>query len=442
MSGLITESAVLSAADLHHSLSDPLLDTMNFLNEITSRYPEAISFAPGRPHEEPFDAGAVAGYVGAYTDYLARERGMSAPEISRLLFQYGRTNGLIHELVARTVEHDEGIEVSPDALVITVGAQEGMLLTLRALIRGPEDAILVSSPCYVGITGVARLLDATVEPVPEGPDGFEPATLRAAIARVRAAGRRPRAFYVVPDFANPTGTSMPVADRRMLLEIATEEDLLILEDNPYGFFSRHSRPGESRPTIKALDTDRRVIYLGSFAKTCLPGARVGYIIADQEVRAADGTITLLADELSKVKGMTTVNTSALSQAVIGGMLVRAGCRLREASTERIALYRTKLNAMLTALDREFADAEDVRWNAPDGGFFVVVSVPFVADNEALVRCANEYQVLWTPMSYFYLDGGGRNELRLSSSYLSVAQIERGIGRLREFIAAQRPWRQP
>lgn len=437
MSTLIMESAGLTAADLHPSLSDPLMDTMNFLNEVTVRYPAAISFAPGRPHEEPFNTGTLAGYLDAYTEHLAHERGMSAQEISRVLFQYGRTNGQIHDLVARTVEHDEGIETSPDALVITVGAQEGMLLVLRALIRGPEDAILVSSPCYVGITGVARLLDAAIEPVPEGPDGFDPAALRAAAARVRAAGRRPRAFYVVPDFANPSGTTMPVAARRMLLDVAAEEDLLILEDNPYGFFSR---TGERRPTIKALDTDRRVIYLGSFAKTCMPGARVGYVIADQEVRAADGGVTLLADELSKIKSMTTVNTSALSQAVIGGMLVRARCRLREASAGRIAMYRTKLNAMLAALERNLPpwlpSAHGVSWNAPAGGFFVVMTVPFAADNEALIRCANEHRVLWTPMSYFYLDGGGRNQLRLSSSYLSVAEIEEGIRRLSDFIAAR------
>ncbi len=226
---------------------------------------------------------------------------------------------------------------------------------------------------------------------------------------------------------------MPVEARRELLDVAAEEDLYILEDNPYGFFSR---TGETRPTVKSLDTDRRVIYLGSFAKTCLPGARVGFAVADQEVRAGDGTVTLLADEFSKIKSMTTVNTSPVSQAVIGGMLVRAGCRLRDASTERIALYRTKMNAMLAALERNLPSGIGVSWNAPDGGFFAVVNVPFAADNEALIRCANEYRVLWTPMSYFYLDGGGRHQLRLSSSYLSVPEIEEGIGRLCEFIVAQ------
>ncbi len=430
-SGSTLADIELSTTDLHGSLSDPLLDTMNFLNEVTGRYPEAISFAPGRPHEEPFDAARIADYLAAYTDHLARDRGMTEAEVSRTLFQYGRTKGQIHDLVARTVAHDEGIDASPDAFVITVGCQEGMLLALRALVRGPQDAILVSSPCYVGITGAARLLDATVVPVPEGPNGVDPAAVRRAAMEVRAAGRRPRAFYVVPDFANPTGTSMPVLARRELLDVAAEQDLLLIEDNPYGFFLR---TGEPRPTLKALDTGRRVIYLGSFAKTCLPGARVGYVIADQAVRAPDGSVTSLADELSKIKSMTTVNTPSLTQAVIGGMLLRSGCALRSTNRDRIALYQAKLDALLRALERHSPDG--VGWNVPDGGFFLMLTVPFVADNAALVECANDYQVLWTPMSYFYLDGGGSHQLRLSCSYLTVAQIDEGIARLCDFIAAR------
>ncbi len=445
-------AGTLDVADLHASLTDPLLDTMNFLNEVTSRYPDAISFGPGRPHEERFDGATIAGYLDAYTEHLARDRGLSTEQISRALFQYGRTNGQIHDLIAATVRNDEGIEADPESLVVTVGAQEGMLLVLRALIRDAADVLLVAAPCYVGITGVARLLDVAVEPVPEGPDGVQPATLLAAIDRVRASGRRPRALYLVPDFANPSGSCMPVAARTSLLEIAAREELLLIEDNPYGFFSR---TGEQRPTLKQLDTARRVVYLGSFAKTCLPGARVGYVIADQRVRAADGTVTRFADELSKIKSMTTVNTPALSQALIGGMLLRAGCRLRETNQGRIALYRDKLDALLAALERYFPpairDRLGVRWNTPAGGFFLVVTVPFDADDAVLTRSARDHGVVWTPMSYFSLDGGvvdgsgpggggldsgGRRQIRLSCSYLSLPQIDEGVARLSAFVATQ------
>ncbi|GAA3308557.1 hypothetical protein GCM10020295_70940 [Streptomyces cinereospinus] len=244
------------------------------------------------------------------------------------LFQYGRTNGIIHELVARTLANDERIHVPPESIVVTTGCQEAMLLTLRALFAGPEDTLLVSSPCYVGITGAARLLDIATHPVPENSDGPDPEAFLAAARGLRRAGKRPRAVYVVPDFANPSGTSMTMAARERLLQVAAEEDLLILEDDPYGFFVR---AGSNLPTLKSMDRERRVLHLGSFAKTAMPGARVGYVVADQEVVGPGGRRSLLADELSKIKSMTTVNTSAISQAVVGGLLVECDCRLREAN---------------------------------------------------------------------------------------------------------------
>jgi len=426
----------LDLRDLHGSLSDPLLDAMTFLNEITSRYPQAISFAPGRPSEHLFAHERIAGYLASYVGYLQESCGYSVDQVRTALFQYGRTKGQIHELIASTVANDEGIEATPEALVVTVGAQEGMLLILRALFAGPADVLLVSSPCYVGITGAARLLDIEVVPVPEEDHGPGATAVRAAARRARAAGKRPRAFYVVPDCANPSGLSMPVPARERLLESADAEDLLIIEDNPYGFFSRDTAP---RPTLKSLDRGGSVIYLGSFAKTCFPGARLGYVIADQEVAGEDGTRGLLADELAKIKSMTTVNTPSLSQAVIGGMLVAHGCRLREANAAAISFYRSNMAALLGELERRFPPGLrarlGLRWNTPGGGFFVVMTVPFLADEKALERSARDHGVLWTPMGSFYLDDGGDHQLRLSCSYVSPEQIVEGVRRLAGFIAA-------
>jgi (S)-3,5-dihydroxyphenylglycine transaminase len=429
--------APLALTGLHASLSDPVLDSMTFLNEVTARFPDAISFAPGRPNEELFDPDSISGYLHAYTSYLERDRGYTPEQVCTALFQYGRTKGQIHELIARTLGNDEGMIVPPDAVVVTVGAQEGMLLVLRALFAGPADVLLASSPCYIGITGVARLLDIEVMPVPELDSGPDADAVAEAARRVRAAGKRPRAFYVVPDFANPSGASMTTGARERLLEVAIAEDLLIVEDNPYGFFTREAAP---RPTLKSLDRDRSVIYLGSFAKTCFPGARLGYVIADQEVIVPDGSRRLLADELAKIKSMTTVNTPSLSQAVIGGILISRGCRLREANTAAIRLYSANMQVMLAELTRHFpADqrgSHGLSWNIPDGGFFVVAKVPFVADESALQRSGREYGVLWTPMSAFYLDGGGTHQLRLSCSYVTPGQIAEGIGRLAAFVTAQ------
>jgi (S)-3,5-dihydroxyphenylglycine transaminase len=426
--------APLALGELHSSLADPLLDAMTFLNEVTSRYPDAVSFAPGRPYEGSFEPEHVHDYLDAYLDHL-RGRGLSRDAVRTTLFQYGPTKGVIPELVARTLANDEGLDVAPEALVLTVGAQEGMLLVLRALCATPDDVLLVSSPCYVGVTGAARLLDLTTVPVPEGPQGGpDPDAVAAAARAVRARGQRPRALYVVPDFANPSGTSMPVPARAALLETAAAEGLLVIEDNPYGFFAR--TPGE-RPTLKALDRRRQVVYLGSFAKTCFPGARLGYVVADQEVEAADGHRTLLADELAKLKSMTTVNTPALSQAVIGGMLIRHDFRLRKANSAATAFYAAGMDTLLGELERHFPAPERARlgldWNRPEGGFFAVLGVSFTADEAAMERCAREHGVLWTPMAPFYPGGGGERRLRLSCSSLTPRQIVDGIASLARFI---------
>ncbi|MFC1419656.1 aminotransferase-like domain-containing protein [Streptacidiphilus cavernicola] len=426
--------APLELGELHSSLADPLLDAMTFLNEVTSRYPDAVSFAPGRPYEGFFEPEDVQGHLDTYLDHL-RERGLSRDAVRTALFQYGPTKGIVPELVARTLANDEGLAVAPEALVLTVGAQEGMLLVLRALCATADDVLLVSSPCYVGVTGAARLLDLTTVPVPEGPDGGpDPEGVAAAARAVRARGQRPRALYVVPDFANPSGTSMPLPARSRLLDTAAAEGLLVIEDNPYGFFARS--PGE-RPTLKALDRRRQVVYLGSFAKTCFPGARLGYVVADQEVAGADGRRTLLADELAKLKSMTTVNTPALSQAVIGGMLIRHDYRLRKANADATAFYAANMQTLLDELERHFPPTLRSRlgvdWNRPEGGFFAVLSVPFTADDAAMEHCAREYGVLWTPMAPFYPGGGGERRLRLSCSSLTRAQIVDGIAGLARFI---------
>ncbi|GLZ39791.1 PLP-dependent aminotransferase family protein [Actinokineospora sp. NBRC 105648] len=423
----------IHSGELHRSLADPLLSAMTFLNEVTHRFPDAISFAPGRPYEGLFDPDSITDFLQAYREHLERDRGLDAAGVRSALFQYGRTNGQIHELVARTVANDEDIHVPVESVVVTVGAQEGMLLVLRALFTGPDDVLLVSSPCYVGITGAARLLDIDFVGVPETDEGPDPERVAAAARRLRAEGRRARALYIVPDFANPSGTSMPVDRRRRLLDVAAAEDLLVIEDNPYGLFTTED---VRTPTLKSLDTDGTVIYLGSFAKSCFPGARVGYVLADQAVVEPDGTRTLLADALAKIKSMTTVNTSALSQAAIGGLLVRAGCRLREWNADTIAFYRANMRLMLAELARHFPPGSGVSWNIPGGGFFAVVTVPFVADDAALECSAREYGVLWTPMNIFHLDGGGLDQLRLSCSYVEPDRLVEGIARLAAFIAAR------
>ncbi|MEV0124845.1 aminotransferase class I/II-fold pyridoxal phosphate-dependent enzyme [Streptomyces sp. NPDC050703] len=425
----------LHKSELHASVSDPVLDTMTFLNEITSRYPEAISFAPGRPYDGFFDSEQIFGHLRRYLDHLA-EQGSSPRQVRTAMYQYGPTAGQIREIIADSLRADEDIDVPAESIVVTVGAQEAMLLVLRALISGPDDVLLVSSPCYVGITGAARLLDVAVTPVDERDDGFSCADLEAAIDSERARGRRPRAFYVVPDHSNPSGTTMGPRARAELLELAGRHGILVLEDSPYRLVS----PGTPLPTLKSMDQGHTVVHIGSFSKTVFPGARVGFAIADQPVVDDTGRTGLLADELAKIKSMVTVNTSSLSQAAVAGALLAADGRVSELNTAAAAYYGDAMAATLRELDRhlpaERREALGVRWNEPTGGFFLTLRVPFRADNAALITSAQDFGVIWTPMAYFHPGGGGPHGIRLSTSYLTPAQISEGTARLARFIEAR------
>ncbi|MFF9499891.1 PLP-dependent aminotransferase family protein [Streptomyces sp. NPDC014656] len=422
--------AVMDLADLHGSLSDPALLSMNLLNEVSERYPDAVSFAAGRPDPGDFAIEDVHRYLRTWTAHVAEGTPGGAEAARKRLYQYGRTKGVIQDLVARNLATDESIHADPESIVVTVGCQEAMVLVLRALRADDRDVLLTTSPAYVGITGAARLVDLPVVPVDSGGDGIDLADLAAKVRGAREAGLRPRACYLVPDFANPTGLSLDVPTRRRLLDLAAELDILLVEDNPYGFFGDGIPP---KPTLKSMDGGRRVVYLGSYAKTALPGARIGYVVADQPVVRDGETVGTLADELSKIKSMITVNTPPIAQAVIGGRLLESGFALREANGEATARYGRRLRHLLDGLAARFPAPSPVTWNRPDGGFFLVVTVPFTADDELLAHSAARHKVIWTPMHHFYAAGGGLRQLRLSCSSLTPEEIDLGLDRFASLV---------
>jgi (S)-3,5-dihydroxyphenylglycine transaminase len=420
----------LARESLHVSVTDPVAASMNFLNEIAGRFPDAISLAAGRPFDEFYVTEDVERYLAAYTAHLNEQN----KDARQALLQYGRTNGQLGAMIARMLEIDEDIRVPADAVMVTCGCQEAMIVALRGLCAGPDDVVLVGEPSYVGFTGAARVLGIPVVPVPETTDGLRPETVRRVARQARADGQNPRALYIVSNFANPSGVSLSEDVRRGLIETAAEEGLLILEDDPYGLFGLDDR---HLPTLKSLDTGQHVIYLGSFAKSVFPGARVGFLVADQTVIDAAGHRSLLADELSTVKSMVTVNTSPIAQAVIGGFLIESGYSLRAANREKIEFYRRNLNVLLAAFERHFGADDAFSWNSPSGGFFAVLNVPVRADEKLLELSARDYGVLWTPMSFFYLNGGGGNAIRLSCSALTPDQIDEGVRRLAVLLADAR-----
>jgi (S)-3,5-dihydroxyphenylglycine transaminase len=421
---------MLRREEIHGALSAPALESMNFLNEIMSRYPAAISFAPGAPNPSLMTGLDLNHYIERYVEHLETARGLERDAARRLLCEYGPSRGIINDLVSQALHRDYGLDVAATSVVITVGTQEAMFLVLHALFASPADVLAVATPCYVGILGSAKLLNISIVPIPESADGLDLRRLAEAVREVRASGRRIRALYVAPDFANPSGTTMSLEARRELLQLAEREDLIVLEDGAYGFTAE---PGFEIVPLKALDVSNRVILLGTFSKVCMPGVRVGFVVADQAVRGADGTEVLLANMLAAAKSMVSVNTSPICQGIVGGMLLEHGVSIAALGETSGKLYRQNLLHLLESLDRELSGVKDVTWNRPKGGFFIRVTLPVPADFELLERSASAFGVLWTPMSLFHLDGSGDNEMRLSCSYLTLGQIEAGVERLGQLV---------
>jgi len=422
-------------------LQHPSLDAMNFLNEVVMAYPSAISFAPGRPVERLFNVGESLGWIDAFVQRRAAETGVPAARFLGGLGQYGKTNGVILDLIARYLKRDEGIEAAASGLMITSGCQEAMAILMMGLFDPARDALLVSDPAYIGITGIARVLGVETFPAAAGDCGLEPDAVRVAAAEARRRGKRPRAIYDVPDFNNPLGTSMPLDTRRALLAAAAEEDLLVFEDNPYGQFAYDGQPA---PTLKSLDTEGRVIYMGTFSKTLYPGLRLGFLVAEQQ--AGDSGLTL-AQEFSKIKSFLSVNTSQILQAIVGGVLLENDCSLTALLQPKIAFYRDNRDAMLESLGRFTAaagaeTAAALRWNRPAGGFFLTVDAPFAFGEAEVRECAQDFGVICCPMSLFSLSGGRKRQIRLSFSYVDRPQIEEGVRRFVDYlktkIAASQP----
>ncbi|WP_020551083.1 hypothetical protein [Embleya scabrispora] len=286
-----------------------------------------------------------------------------------------RSRALLDEVAGRhpkAISFATGRPYGITAAGMPTAGRDALFRALRVLRGSDRDVVLAVAPAYLGLTDAARRADVPVLPVADGPRGVDLDDLAAQVHGARAAGLRPRALYTVPDFAGPSGIALDRPARRELLAAALELDLLLLEDNPYGPI--HVAGDRRPPTLEALDTRQRVVHVGSFAETGRPGPR----------RRVGNPAHLLA-----------------------GLAARFGRR--------------------PAADR-------VHWNSPDGGFLVVLTVPFVADDELMELSAREYGVLWTPMAHFYDPGiGPAHRLRLSCGTLDRATIDHGLDRLATLI---------
>jgi (S)-3,5-dihydroxyphenylglycine transaminase len=407
------------------------LEVMNFLNEVAGNYPNAISFASGRPAEAFFLVDQWLDKIQDFIGYYATHKSIDRQVALHLLAQYGRTNGIISDLIAQQVGVDEQINCEGDQIIATTGCQEAIALCLTALCPDSRDVVIVRSPTYIGLTGVADTHNISLAPVVcKAADDF-PQALRSEVARLRSTGRCPRALYIVPDFDNPTGTVLSLKARQQLLDYCASEQIVILEDNPYGMFCYE---GERLPPLAALDRQGSTIYLGTYSKTLCPALRVGFIILPRELLGHARNSEQLSGRISIAKSFITCNTSQFMQALVGGVLLSEQGSLARIVQPALNQYRRNLQAMAEALQTRLGGLGDVvKWNRPSGGFFLTIDLPFEFKQEDVARCASEYQAIVMPLSFFALTADHDRSVRLAFSNLSPERIEVGINRFADYI---------
>ncbi|WP_419672756.1 PLP-dependent aminotransferase family protein [Agromyces seonyuensis] len=324
--------------------------------------------------------------------------------------QYGGGQG-IPELRAQILEVMalEGIKASVDDIVTTTGSQQALDLVTKLFID-PGDVILAEAPSYVGAIGVFRSYQANVVHVAMDDDGLIPDALRATIARLRGEGRRIKFLYTIPNFHNPAGVTLSAERRPEIIEICRENEILILEDNPYGLL-HFDEPVPN--ALRSLDPEG-VIYLGSFSKTLAPGFRVGWALAPHAIR----------EKLILAAESAILSPSSFSQMVVSEYLATADWR---AQIDRFrGVYRERKDAMIEALSEHLPQ---LSWTNPNGGFYVWVTLPDMLDSKQMLPRAVRELVAYTPGTAFFADGRGRHAMRLSFCYPTPEAIRTGVRRL-------------
>lgn len=361
--------------------------------------PEVVSLAGGMPYVSALPQDLVTAAV----ERTVRDKGATA-------LQYGSGQGspALREQILDVMAL-EGIRAGVDDLVVTTGSQHALELIAK-LFLDPGDVVLAEGPSYVTAITVFKSFQAEVVHSPMDDDGLEPEALRQTIARLRAEGRRIKFLYTIPSFHNPMGVTLPWARRMEVLEIARQNDILVLEDNPYGLLYFDQAPPHA---IRSVD-ESGVIYLGTFSKTLAPGLRVGWAVAPHAIREK----LILANEAA------VLSPSSFSQTVVSEYLANADWR-GQIDTFR-GVYRERRDAMLAALGEQLPT---LSWTVPSGGFYVWLRLPEHLDSKAMLPRAVKELVAYTPGTAFFADGTGRSAMRLSFCYPTPDFIREGIRRL-------------
>lgn len=376
--------------------------------------PDMISFAGGIPDPAVFPADA---FREAFQDLFADSRHLSA-------LQYSVSEGYkpLREWIVRQMS-DLGIPCDVDNILITSGAQQG-LDYLGKLLLSPGDTAVVEWPTYLGALQAFN----AYEPVYERLDiGSNSGRFPGVGQGEKEAHAGPAKFiYASADFANPTGETLSLSERKALLDQAEARGIAVIEDAAYQSLRYE---GEVLPPLLALDIERngsientRTIYCGSFSKTLSPGFRLGWVCAAKPV----------IQQLVLTKQAADLNSSTINQMVMATVAERC---FEEQVAKIRQVYKERRDAMLAALE-EFMPA-GVSWSRPEGGMFLWLKLPEGADAAALLaRSVAEARVAFVPGKAFFADGSGLNTMRVNFTSCGPDKIREGVSRLGGLIASQ------
>jgi len=386
------------------------------LSRLTASAPEnALSFVMARPAEEFFPVDELQICVNAV---LRRE----ATDVLKLgpSDGYGPLKEALLELL-RT----EAIPAKDENLLVTDGCQQSLDIISKAFVR-PGDTVILENPTYPGAMAIfngarARCLGVPVQTRPEPGTtlGIDLEALEATLA-----ANRVKLIVLTPDFQNPTGTSMPLASRRKVLELAGRHQVPVVEDHIYARL--HARE-ERVPSLKQLDRSNIVIHIDSFAKVAFPGLRVGWIVAPATA----------IERLRIVKQTTDLHTDQLAQSTLAEFLRRGLFTKHLAKMRKV--YASRLSALDEALRKHMP--EETRWTRPEGGMCMWVEFPPGFDASELLIHAKERGVLFAPGRYFYVQNPLPNTLRLGYAGLDEKQIARGVATLGDVLRIEMRKRQ-
>lgn len=361
--------------------------------------PEVVSLAGGMP----FVSALPQDLIATAFESTMRDHGPMA-------LQYGSGQGTpaLREHILQIMAL-EGIRGSVDDVVVTTGSQHALELVTKLFID-PGDVVIAEAPSYVTALTVFKSYQATVSHVPIDEFGLIPEALEERIAALRAEGRTIKLLYTVPTFGNPSGVTLTWERRLRVLEICRANNILVLEDNPYGLLYFDGPPPHA---MRSVEEDG-VIYLGTFSKTLAPGFRLGWALAPHAIREK----LILANEAA------VLSPSSFTQYVVSEYLDTADWRAQIDAFRGV--YRERRDAMLAALGDYLPD---LSWTHPNGGFYVWVTLPENLDSKSMLPRAVKELVAYTPGTAFYADGNGRTAMRLSFCYPTPEFIREGIRRL-------------